>query len=384
MTWSIVVGVRSVARRGVGWRGIWFVTPLVLLWTVPLMVFALAFPAANSTEQAAVATRTPATTVVGSVEQDYRSSVSVEVTRKPGRDVLSAATGVVNSVQIEPGDTLRTGTQLLTVGGLPVFAVVDRAPLYREIGKGDSGGDVATMCEVLHAQGLWGPGSCTTVTKSVKSAIKAFEKRFGLVTSGRFRPDYTVYVPAGSGEVGSVNVARGDQVDSATVVAQMSSRVTKVTIRAADEGATLDDLTDAPVTLSVGTKDIELDSTSVPRARRSKVARTLAKQASAGTIQGSEGDTPGETSYQGLMLRLSDPATVATAPSSAIYPSASGTMCVFTTDGTTGGAVDPLVVEQAEELTSPLGSVGVDASLIGTTVVTDVSTLSWDTVNQCG
>lgn len=338
-----------------GWRGIWFVLPLVALWLIPAVLFTVAFPVANSKEREALTTPAPQTTVIGSAKQDYRRAVSISVARSEGLAVHSPVTGVVNSVQVSTGESLRTGTQLMTVGGAPVFAIIDRAPLYRELGLEDTGEDVETMCSVLRTVGVVVPYSCTTVTEDVESAIKSFAKKFNLASTGRFRSDYTVYIPAGVGKVGKVAVARGTQVDTTSAIFTMGSRVKGVKITSADDSGKLSDLKGAPITLTLGTKTFDLKSLKVKKSERSALARLLAKQGKAGELQVVDEGTSGVITYSGGIAKLGVPSILGAVPGSAIFPTASGTMCAFAPGIESSKRPSPIAVKSVDELFSPAG-----------------------------
>lgn len=72
----------------------------------------------------------------------------------PSQDITYTGTGIVTTVEVEPGDTVTPGTLIATVDSNPIIAVTgSNKPIYRDIHPGDSGYDVEAVQEILNQLG---------------------------------------------------------------------------------------------------------------------------------------------------------------------------------------------------------------------------------------
>lgn len=80
----------------------------------------------------------------------YQGSVQVP----PSQDITYSGTGIVTTVNVKEGDTVRPGNIVATVDSNPVIAVTgSNKPIYRDLHPGDAGYDVEAIQEILNQLG---------------------------------------------------------------------------------------------------------------------------------------------------------------------------------------------------------------------------------------
>ncbi len=81
------------------------------------------------------------------------ATIELEVGEVPTAQTLVGIGGVVTALRAEPGDVFTSGRAILDLNDRPVYALVSPAPLYRPVGRGTSGHDVATVRDFLASTG---------------------------------------------------------------------------------------------------------------------------------------------------------------------------------------------------------------------------------------
>lgn len=113
--------------------------------------------------------------------EDVRAQapVTVKLTDAPGREVTVRATGTVTAAAL-PGTVLRDGTVALRVDDRPIRAMVAPAPLWRPLGPGVRGADVARLEQYLVATGYYRGRVTDAFSAAVGAAVAAFNVDAGL------------------------------------------------------------------------------------------------------------------------------------------------------------------------------------------------------------
>jgi peptidoglycan hydrolase-like protein with peptidoglycan-binding domain len=130
---------------------------------------------------------------------------------------------VVTGVFVRPGDPLPAGQPLASVSGRPVFALPGAVPAYRDLGLGDTGGDVAQLQAALTGlghpcggdpAGTFGPGTANAVT----ALYSAMRYPVPLGDGPMVPASEVLFVPHLPARVSSVPVHVGDPVHGTPVV----------------------------------------------------------------------------------------------------------------------------------------------------------------------
>lgn len=205
---------------------------------------------ATASSVVAIVGRQAPSSVVPQVEPVYQTiatedsrlnqSATIVVNVSPAPTLTSlGGDGVVTDVSVEVGDRVDMGTELYTVDGVPVFALLTDTALYRPMALGDSGDDVEVLQAFLNAvnppasfqepDGVFGKetlASFRTWQRSVglKQTASVNPSLFGLisepttvmsvtVTPGQPAPGLGNTVLVGSSSVQSLQVTVGTSVD---------------------------------------------------------------------------------------------------------------------------------------------------------------------------
>jgi hypothetical protein len=142
----------------------------------------------------------------------------VRATAQSAAIVLPEAdAAVITAVWVAPGATADAGSALVAVNDRPVFALPGTFPLYRDIGRGDTGADVAQLQDGLRAAGY---------------SIRARETgTFGADTARAVRALYTTvgYAPA-SETVESTEVEQPSAVPTGAEAQVAAAPVTRLVV----------------------------------------------------------------------------------------------------------------------------------------------------------
>lgn len=126
---------------------------------------------ALASAQTTLAVHAPAERRTLGTTATYQGSVHVP----PSQDITYKGTGVVTTVAVKPGDTVRPGTLVATVDSNPVIAVTgSNKPIYRDVHPGDAGYDIEAIQEILNQLGY----PLTITGKFDEPTEKAAERLF--------------------------------------------------------------------------------------------------------------------------------------------------------------------------------------------------------------
>ena len=105
------------------------------------------------------------------------------------------ASGVVTGVNIQPGGEVTQGTALYTVNLRPVVTAEGAVPMFRSIGDGTEGPDVAQVQGMLSVLGHYRGTTDGKVGDGTVTAIKRWQKALGLEESGVIGEGDIIFVP---------------------------------------------------------------------------------------------------------------------------------------------------------------------------------------------
>lgn len=204
------------------------------------------------------------------------------------------------------GMTVRTGTKLGVVGGVPIGAIATRAVFYRDLVAGDSGPDVRALNESLARAGF----ISQTGPALSASTIRIWNSHLGAVGVGdTIAYDTLVAVPERS-RVVTVLSGLGEQVRTGAPLVEVSSSSDALVCEVPDAAAAT---RSADVVLEVDGKQTRAASVIVrPRTRRSP-----------GSILVKPSRPVADTARLGVVSAASDGEVLAV-PLSAVRVSASG------------------------------------------------------------
>lgn len=94
--------------------------------------------------------------------------------------VAPSAVGVVTSVDVRRGARVASGTKVLSVNDRPVFVLAGAVPMYRDLRRGDHGGDVERLQESLNSAGHPTTDQLGVFGPSTEDALVALYAQVGL------------------------------------------------------------------------------------------------------------------------------------------------------------------------------------------------------------
>lgn len=134
--------------------------------------------------------------VVGEADFDANRAAVLRVTLDTGETILAPGeSGLVTEVAIAPGDRVAAGTRLYAIDGNGVFAYVAETPLYRELGRGAKGPDVAVLQEFLAAWSGTDADVDGQFGASTVALVRDWQTAEGLTVTGRVEPARLARIP---------------------------------------------------------------------------------------------------------------------------------------------------------------------------------------------
>lgn len=149
------------------------------------------------------------------VPQSFRDprGATFAVTTAPAQSVRSGAGGTLTSFPCHDGGTLASGSALFAVDGRPVIGLATSTPLWRDLGLGDEGADVAALQTELVRLGS------SLVIDGVFGRVDAEALDGVIVAAGGVAPDSPgahldtiAWMPAPVVTVSSCRAAAGERV----------------------------------------------------------------------------------------------------------------------------------------------------------------------------
>jgi len=281
------------------------------------------------------------TVTVAERSRDVTVAISVEYA-----DALAPTTyasGTVTSVVIAPGDVVVDRALVATVNDAALVAYVSPTPLWRDVYRGLKGADVKVAQRLMTSFGYYTGPIDGDAGYGTEKAFRAFNAAHGYgADNGVLALGSVVWVGPTPVTVSSVSIAAGDLVSPGTEVFSTDSSLAAVKVT---ETASLERT--LPVELVVG------DTATPYQVGTERVTNPEAVAAIAREL--------GTTTEGTGTIRLVTPISVGTIPSSAAVSTPGGATCFFPDITGPGVAITPLG--------GSLGTIDVDASLIGSAVL---------------
>jgi multidrug efflux pump subunit AcrA (membrane-fusion protein) len=117
----------------------------------------------------------------------------------------------------EQGSQVVAGTELFRVDERPVTALLGEIPMYRDLGRDDTGTDVAQLIDNLSELGYADCQAQDTVTGCVEAAIVDWQADLGVVETGAVGLVDVVFVPE-AGRVDTIHARVGQAISPGTPV----------------------------------------------------------------------------------------------------------------------------------------------------------------------
>jgi peptidoglycan hydrolase-like protein with peptidoglycan-binding domain len=333
-----------MTRRAKGSRQSGITIAVVVALIAPLVaagVWVFAVSQESPLESAA-----PVVPLVATVESATRTeSADVAIAVVPGVTFAPAtqSTGTVTTLAVVPGAEVVNTDVVMTVNAKSVLAYTSDQPLYRGVTRTSTGADVKTAQQPLKDLGLLDGAVDGKAGYTTEQAIKAFNAKYGYGAKNTVLSRASlVWIGSDAVTADEVKVATGDTVSPSAELFTTTSSIAGIAVtetpnvpREGDAELVIGDVTVAYV---VGSQEV-----TDPDAVKA-IAKAL-----------------GSVTESTATVRLTQPLTVGTVPSSAIVENASGTACMFAS------------VDGAAVVVTPtggtLGTVDLDASLIGDPVL---------------
>ncbi|WP_460800159.1 peptidoglycan-binding protein [Microbacterium sp. GXF0217] len=108
---------------------------------------------------------------------------------------INQASGIVTSVDIEPGSEVGPGAVLYSVGLRPVTIAQGEVPMFRPISTGIAGDDVRQLQQMLATLGHYHAGIDGKVASGTTAAIKRWQQSLGIEKTGVVEAADVIFVP---------------------------------------------------------------------------------------------------------------------------------------------------------------------------------------------
>jgi len=325
-------------------RSVGFSLVVALTLVAPLVAGGLAiFVASARSPLESAATAAPLIGQVESAQRFQEVQVAIAVEEAPSWSPTSTAQGTVTTVGIGAGSQVATGTVIATINDASIVAYTGTAPLFRDITRGQSGRDVATAQDLLTELGFPAGTTDGKAGPTLEAAIFAFNNAYGYGTKNPVLSLASLtWVGTKPVTVSTTPLQVGQVVDVGDTLFTTNTGLAAITVT---EPSAVPQGTD--LVLTVG-------QTTVPYVGGIGRVTDADAVAAIAAYLGSSADGVGT-------LRLAQPRMVATVPASAVVSDATGAICMFPDATAAPLAVTPLG--------GTLGTVDLDASLVGTAVL---------------
>ncbi len=153
---------------------------------------------------------------------------SVTLILHPGnqRTVTSPVSGTITRDRCTGIESLSTGTVIAEVDQRPVIVMRTKAPLFRDLGGGETGADVAAVQSELRALGYHTP-STRRYDRQTKAAVQAFLHDRGLraprAQQGVLPLRSIVWVPPEDAEIEECLMSLGDRIGAGDPLLRLAS-----------------------------------------------------------------------------------------------------------------------------------------------------------------
>jgi hypothetical protein len=249
---------------------------------------------------------------VAQAQRDRASQVQVKVVYSAAREVKASGPGLVTAVNVQVGQELKAGAPVVSFNDRVRLAFMAPAPMWRDIGMGTRGDDVARVQDFLTVLGYEAGSTKGTVTQSTLTGIRALNQSLGYGASDTtVHRESMVWIGAVPFTVAEVVVHAGDTLAEGAPLARGSGQPTAIEVKEPDIFTPLA----KDHVLSVGEARVPYVTGSL------RVQEPSAVDSIARALRG-QSEGPGA-------IRLAAPESVGTLPVAAIVTDADGRMCVY-------------------------------------------------------
>ena len=360
--------------------GLWFVVPLVALWAIPVVIFAVLVPASQSIEANALSSTPPSLVTVGTRVDAAKQAVDVTISTSPAPTVRSAISGLVTGTNVSTGSAVTNGLVLITVDGIAIRAYIEPAPLFRDLQAGSHGADVQQLSSFLNALGFLPASAVSSVFgKAMSAAASSYSKSIGAPPDGSFHASSVSWIPPGALSVGELKTQPGDTIGAGDVIFGSTSNPTAVTFAVAGSDNRKPQIPQVRLQLEAGNERVTFNSLTPSASERSDVSKFLIAATAAGSATASVNGS--KTIYSGAILSVASPKRVGVIPSSAVYVATSRAACLFLQNS---AKYEAFKLINPQLISGELGSVAVTPALAGSRVVRNPSSLTSAVRARCG
>lgn len=172
-------------------------TPLILtglsMLSTGVLVTALVIP--TPTPDGLSAATSPDTVTASRQQFDDERTVETSFETSTEQSITTRAAGTVSETLCKPGQTVESGTRILSVDGRPVIALHTDTPLYREIDAGDTGLDVLALQQELARLGYNAEGNGTYGWRTTDGVRQLLSQAGETNPDGRIGPADVAWLP---------------------------------------------------------------------------------------------------------------------------------------------------------------------------------------------
>ncbi|WP_137767669.1 biotin/lipoyl-binding protein [Curtobacterium sp. SGAir0471] len=345
---------------------------LFVVLVVGAVTAVAAFACLGSFERTRSVASAPAASVkVGEFSDSDRQGVTATFALGATPVIHIQRPGTVTDVAIHPGTVVEQGDVLARIDDVPIRALVGDAPLYRPIGPGAKGADVAALSEFLAATGdLHSQQQPEVYGQALGRAIASFVVRdMGGQPTGVFDPTWVSFVPASSTTVSALTAQLGGRISAEEPFASLVAAPTAVHFASASDGKQLQVPEGGPLLLTIGGTEMTLSSGSLSASELGTAYEAYLAQSREGAItKDGDGASTDSAVFEGATLEIARPAALGVVPNTALYTAANGVSCVFRP---ANGGSFRFVRVKASPAANMIGVVLIDHRLVGTAVARD-------------
>ncbi|MCH9276723.1 peptidoglycan-binding protein [Bifidobacterium amazonense] len=172
-------------------------TPLILtglsMLSIGAITTALIIP--TPTPDGLAAATSPDTVTASHQQFTDERTVEASFETSAEQSITTRATGTVSEILCKPGQTVESGSRILSVDGKPVIALHTDTPLYREIGTGDTGPDVLALQQELARLGYNAEGNGTYGWRTTDGVKQLLSQAGETNPDGRIGPADVAWLP---------------------------------------------------------------------------------------------------------------------------------------------------------------------------------------------
>lgn len=336
--------------RSIAWAGL----VSVVLWMVPIGIVRNLNPGSIESRPLDSQVGTSGTLTIGRRLFDAFASATIEMQWTPPVEVVWRGPASVIT-KLWPADPVGINDldPILSVNDEVVVAQISGTPLFRDIRRGDRGGDVAWLDEQLVRIGLAETSTLQDgrMTSRTSSLVTQLETAWGVKDpDGVFESYRALYLPAASG---AVTGRIGDSLNEGEVVAVVPPALTEAKLVLSDlDNSWIDNFGSRALLLDLGTDEVRVASWLLGDSDLLSIAQSV---------------DLGVTMIENVKVRLTDPIEVGSVPSMAVLQDPDdGALCVF--KQLADGAIAPIQIDQPLIGREP-GLILVQASLIGESIL---------------